>query len=88
MRGAALKLRGHPMSTRPRAARSSLDTSSRWLETVNAIQGGWRTARFSTFRNILKEQYQDLAVNFARNASRERDLDGKQTSYAEPRKEN
>jgi hypothetical protein len=37
---------------------------------------------------FLKEQYQDLAVNFARNAGRERDLDGKQTSYAEPHKEN
>jgi hypothetical protein len=37
---------------------------------------------------VLKEQYQDLAVNFARNAGRERDLDGKQTSYAEPHKEN
>jgi hypothetical protein len=38
---------------------------------------------------VLKEQYEDLAVNFARNAGREQDdLDGKQTSYAEPHKEN
>ena len=29
---------------------------------------------------VLKEQYDDLAVNFVRNAGRERDLDGKQTS--------
>ena len=33
---------------------------------------------------VLKEQYEDLAVNFARNAGRERDLDGIRTSYAEP----
>ena len=35
---------------------------------------------------FLKEQYEDLAVNFARNAGRERDLDGVQASYAEPHK--
>src|SRR5215467_1738683 len=29
---------------------------------------------------VLKEQYEDLAVNFVQNAGRERDLDGKQTS--------
>ena len=38
---------------------------------------------------VLKEQYEDLAVNFARNAGREQDdLDGNQTSYAEPHKRN
>ena len=37
---------------------------------------------------VLKEQYEDLAVNFVRNAGRERDHDGKQTSYAEPHKGN
>jgi len=164
MRGAVsskAKLRGHPKITRRRAARSSRNTSSRWLETVNATQGGWRTARFSTFRNrltstpgrrslielvnyarldwltlfvqnycgretlrgtnlspsdfglsvprcctgvfmlqrsyfwhqaqvcmslarvtddpVLKERYEDLAINFVRNADRERDRDGKQT---------
>jgi hypothetical protein len=36
---------------------------------------------------VLKERYQDLAVNFAQNAARELDLDGKQTSYAELYKE-
>jgi hypothetical protein len=37
---------------------------------------------------VLKERYEDLAVNFAQNAGREQDdLDGK-TSYAEPHKEN
>ena len=33
---------------------------------------------------VLKEQYEDLAVNFARNAGRERDLDSVPTSYTEP----
>jgi hypothetical protein len=38
---------------------------------------------------VLKEQYEDLAVNFARNAGREQDdLDGNQTSYADPHKRN
>ena len=37
---------------------------------------------------VLKEQYEDLAVNFARNAGREGDLDGVQTSSAEPYKRN
>ena len=29
---------------------------------------------------VLKERYEDLAINFVRNAGRERDHDGKQTS--------
>jgi len=33
---------------------------------------------------VLKEKYEDLAVNFAQNAGHERDLDGVRTSYAEP----
>jgi hypothetical protein len=37
---------------------------------------------------VLKEQYEDLAINFIRNAGRERDLDGKQTSYADLHKGN
>jgi len=37
---------------------------------------------------VLKERYEDLAINFVRNADRERDHDGKQTSYAEPHKGN
>ena len=36
---------------------------------------------------VLKEQYEDLAVNFV-NAGREGDLDGVQTSSAEPYKRN
>ena len=175
MRGAALseaKLRGHRMVTRPRAARSSPDTSSRWLKVVNAtkVVGGQRASlpfatetdphparrplmelvnyarlewlthfvqnycgrgilrgtnlspsdfglsvpprlldgvsmlRRSYFWHqaqvcmslarvtddpVLKEQYEDLAVNSARNAGREQDdLDGNQTSYAEPHKRN
>jgi len=33
---------------------------------------------------VLKQQYEDLAINFARSAGREGDLDGVRTSYAEP----
>jgi hypothetical protein len=37
---------------------------------------------------VLKEQYEDLAVNFAGNAGRAANLDGVQVSDAEPHKRN
>jgi hypothetical protein len=37
---------------------------------------------------VLKERYEDLAVNFAGNAGRAADLNGVQVSDAEPHKRN